>query len=88
MHRGDTIRRESDKVSTIVQYGSPGLQGEHWRDGLQHATTIETVGEGCRLMHAWDVQERAVLVFVGAESGQLFIPSHEDRAATDWDVEP
>lgn len=40
--------------------------------------------EACMLAAAWTDDERPVMVFRGAESGVLFVPDDEDRAAEDW----
>lgn len=48
---------------------------------------VESGEEGCRLMHAWSVDETPVLVFVGAWSKAHFVPDGEHRSATDWEVE-
>ena len=87
MYKGDTVRRTSDKTAQAISPGRPDLQGEDWRDGLEHAPVVDAGCEGCKLMHAWSADDTPTLVFIGADSRQPFIPSHEDRHATDWRIE-
>ena len=84
---GFAMRRAADKVMRVLDPGSTDLQGEHWRDGIDHAPILESGHEGFRVMHAWTVDEKPVTVFVGSGSKCLFVPDDEMRAATDWEVE-
>ena len=86
MYKGDTVRRVSDKLATVLDPGRPDLQGEDWRDGLEYVPVVDGGVEGCKLMHAWGANDTPALVFIGADSRQPFIPSHEDKAATDWRI--
>jgi hypothetical protein len=40
--------------------------------------------EPAMLAHAWTVDEKPALVFMGAFSKALFVPGSDHRAATDW----
>lgn len=87
MKAGHAVRRASESVRRLIDPGTPELQGEHWRDGLEHAPVWESGQEGCRLMHAWTVEEKPALVFMGSSSKCLFVPEDEHRNATDWEIE-
>ena len=87
MRVGHTVRRVSDKAQAVIDPGRPDLQGEQWQDGLAHAPVIDAGCEGCQLMHAWGANDLPALVFIGADSRQPFIPSHEDQTAIDWRIE-
>lgn len=82
MKAGYAVRRASESIAKIIDPGRPDLSG-----GMEHARVVETGKEGCRLMHAWTVDERPVLVFMGSGSKCLFVPDDEDRGATDWEIE-
>ncbi len=87
MRAGHAVRRRSESWTKVLHAGNPELQGEHWRDGIEHAPVIESGQEGCRLMHAWTVDEKPALVFMGSSSKCLFVPEDEHRNATDWEIE-
>lgn len=84
MRGGAIVRRKSETYRRVIDAGNPELQGEHWRDGNEHAPVIETGQEGCYLMHAWTDEERPVRIFCGASSKCPFVPDDEHRGATDW----
>lgn len=87
MKLGHAVRRTSDCTVRVIDPGNPELQGEHWRDGIEHAPIVESGQEGCKLMHAWTVDEKPVQVFMGSSSKCLFVPDDEHRDATDWEIE-
>lgn len=87
MKAGHAVRRASESWTKIIDPGRPDLQDEHWRDGIEHAPVIESGQEGCKLMHAWTVDEKPVQVFMGSSSKCLFVPDDEHRSATDWEIE-
>ena len=84
MREGHVVRRKSEIWVKTIDAGQPELQGDHWRDGVEHAPIFESGQEGMRLMHAWTPDETAVLVFMGADSKCLCVPDDEHRSATDW----
>jgi hypothetical protein len=46
---------------------------------------IREIGmEPAMLAHAWTVDEKPALVFMGAFSKALFVPDSDHRTATDW----
>ena len=65
----------------VIDLGEPALAGDEF------VPIMESGQEGCRLMHAWTVDEKPVLVFMGSSSKCLFVPDDEHRAATDWELE-
>jgi hypothetical protein len=87
MKLGHPVRRASEAVTRVIDPGCPDMQGEHWRDGIEYAPILESGQEGCRLMHAWTVDEKPVMVFMGSSSKCLFVPDDEHRTATDWEIE-
>lgn len=87
MLAGHTVRRQSEMWVRTIFPGCPDLQGEHWSDGIEHAPVVESGQEGCRLMHAWTVDEKPAKIFMGANSKCLFVPDDEHRNATDWVIE-
>ncbi|MES1979602.1 MAG: hypothetical protein V4451_16290 [Pseudomonadota bacterium] len=87
MREGHSVRRLSEMHMTVLDAGNPELQGDRWQDGIEHAPIFESGQEGCKLMHAWTVDEKPVLVFMGSGSKCLFVPDDEDRGATDWVIE-
>lgn len=88
MMSGHAVRRLSESWVKVTAPGNPELQGEHWRDGIEHAAIIESGQEGCKLMHAWTLDEKPVQVFMGSSSKCLFVPDAEHRLATDWMIDP
>jgi hypothetical protein len=84
MREGFTVNRQSEMCTRVIDPGRPDLQGEHWRDGLEHAPIVESGQEGARLMHAWTADDKPALVFMGADSKCLFVPDSEHRSANDW----
>ncbi len=81
MRAGHAVRRKSESYARVIDPGRPDLQG------IEHAPIIESGQEGCRLMHAWTVDEKPALVFMGSGSKCLFVPDDVDRAAIDWEIE-
>lgn len=61
-------------------------KSESWQRQLSD-DIVESGEEGCRLMHAWTVEDKPALVFVGACSKAHFVPDDGHRSATDWEVE-
>lgn len=80
MKLGNAVRRKSESVLTLIDAG-----GEN--DDMDDAPIYESGQEGCRLMHAWTVDEKPALVFMGSGSKCLFVPEDEHRNATDWEIE-
>jgi hypothetical protein len=77
MRAGARVRLKSEMWRKVIDAGddmNPGI--------------VECGMEGCILAHAWTDDEKPVLVFRGADSGQLFVPEDEHRTATDWVIEP
>lgn len=87
MRQGHAVRRLSEMRTKVLDAGNPELQSEHWQDGIEHAPIFESGQEDCKLMHAWTVDEKPVVIFMGSSSKCLFVPEHEDRSATDWVVD-
>lgn len=78
MKRGAIVRRASECFSRMI---APENDAEHeW----SAAAIYETGQEGCYLAHAWTVDEKAVLVFMGASSKTLFVPDEDHTSANDW----
>lgn len=71
MKTGKHVQRASEQTRNLI--GST--------DGVP---IYECGEEACLLAHAWTDDERPVMVFRGAGSGQLFVPDSEHREANDW----
>ena len=87
MREGHAVRRVSD-FKNIVE--SPGrcsdlLSSEDC--SLADLPVIDAGTEGCVLLHAWTVEEKPAMIFIGSTSRYPFVPSDEDRESTDWEIE-
>jgi hypothetical protein len=77
MKLGHAVRMASESRRTLIQPADDNGNIPIYESGL----------EGCRLMHAWTADEKPALVFMGSMSKCLFVPEHEHRVATDWEIE-
>ena len=74
MFAGHTVNRRSQLWAR---------QSDRKHNGMP---VIETGMEACRLMYAWTHDNKPVQVFVGAQSGMLFVPDSDLLNAEDWQV--
>lgn len=78
MKRGAIVRRACDCYSILVDEGDPDS------DDIRRFPVYESGQEGCFLAHAWTVDEKPALVFMGVSSKCLFVPEFEHTSAVDW----
>lgn len=82
MREGHTVSRLSHHKKELIREADESLPG------IQGAPIYFVCGESARLMHAWTVDDRPALVFMGYPSRCLFVPDDEHRTATDWVIDP
>jgi hypothetical protein len=74
MYRGSSVRRVSQTRRSLAGHDSNGFR-------------VYDVGtEPACLRAAWTHRDEPVRVFRGALSGCDWIPTEEDRTATDWEI--
>lgn len=75
MRRGEYVRRACEMYLRLVEHG-----------GEEAPSIYESGQEGCYLAHAWTVDDKPALVFMGASSNTPFVPEGEHMDAVDWVV--
>lgn len=78
MKRGSYVRQKSQMYRRDIT--NEMKHPEEYED----CRVVESGEEGCFLAAAWTVDNRPVLVFMGASSRYPFIPEPHHMEATDW----